>query len=164
LHAAPTSLRSVNVTSGKFDSPWLVYSERVETARVYVRDNTMVGAYALLLFGGELVVDHARGRLSMDGWAEFDAPARVGVLIREVRSISHRSPYDRVGVVHADPRGLLPAGASLRQAGPSLSIPTRLDAFQTQLTPLNATPTFARMERDARGGGRAVRETYRPTA
>jgi hypothetical protein len=103
-------------------TPWLVYSERVETARVYVRDNTMagrcrlnrvetsvesawfhrfkleydaplskfafnfnvrrytmVGVYALLLFGGELKVDHEKGRLTMDGWAEFNAPARIGV-------------------------------------------------------------------------------------
>jgi len=31
--------------------------------------------YALLLFGGELKVDHEKGRLTMDGWAEFNAPA-----------------------------------------------------------------------------------------
>ena len=34
---------SVNLPVGKYESPWLVYSERVETARVYVRDNTMAG-------------------------------------------------------------------------------------------------------------------------
>ena len=38
---------SVNLQVGKFESPWLVYSERVETARVYVRDNTMVGRCTL---------------------------------------------------------------------------------------------------------------------
>ena len=57
---------------------------------------------------------------------------------------SHRSPYDRVGVVHADPQGLLPPFLS---AHTSLTIPTRLDAFQLHLTPFNSTPTFARMER-----------------
>jgi hypothetical protein len=45
----------------------------------------------------------------------------------EVRSRSHRSPYDRVGVVNADPQGLCPA--SLSAQGPSRSIPA-LDAFQ----------------------------------
>ena len=54
---------------------------------------------------------------------------------------SHRSPYDRVGVVHADPQGLLPPFLS---AHTSLTIPTRLDAFQLHLTPFNSTPTFAR--------------------
>ena len=34
----------------------------------------------------------------------------------------------------------------LSAQGPSLvSIPTRLDAFQTHLTPFNSTPTFARV-------------------
>jgi len=54
---------------------------------------------------------------------------------------SHRSPYDRVGVVHADPQGLLPLFLS---AHTSLTIPTRLDAFQLHLTPFDSTPTFAR--------------------
>ena len=55
----------------------------------------------------------------------------------------HWSPYDRVGVMNADPEGLLPSSLF---AHPSLSIPD-LDAFELQLTPLNSTPTFARMER-----------------
>jgi hypothetical protein len=54
-------------------------------------------------------------------------------------SISHWSPYDRVGVVNADPEGLCPA--HLSAPGPSLSIPTHRDAFQLQLTPFNYTPT-----------------------
>ena len=77
---------SVNAGAGKFESPWLVFGERVETSRVYVRDTTMVGAYALLLFGGDVEVDHERGRVHMDGgWAQFSAPARIGVLVREMR-------------------------------------------------------------------------------
>ena len=60
----------------------------------------------------------------------------------KVRSI-HWSPYDRVGVVNADPQGLLPSSLS---AHTSVSIPA-LDAFQLHLTPLNSTPIFARMER-----------------
>ena len=82
---------SVNAGAGKFESPWLVFSERVETARVYVRDSTMVGAYALLLFGGDVEVDHERGRVQMDGgWAQFNAPAGIGVLVREMRAAVDR--------------------------------------------------------------------------
>jgi hypothetical protein len=70
----------------------------------------------------------------------------VHLLVRgekmKARSI-HWSPYDRVGVMNADPEGLLPSSLF---AHPSLSIPD-LDAFELQLTPLNSTPTFARMER-----------------
>jgi hypothetical protein len=43
---------------------------------------------------------------------------------------SHWSPYDRVRVVNAVSRGLHFSRASLSAHYPSLSIPTRLDAFQ----------------------------------
>ena len=43
---------------------------------------------------------------------------------------SHWSPYDRVGVVHAAPRGLFLFPAHLSAHHPSLTIPTHLDAFQ----------------------------------
>ena len=55
----------------------------------------------------------------------------------------HWSPYDRVGVVNADPEGLFPAHLSTH---PSVSIPA-LGAFQLRLTPFNSTPTFACIER-----------------
>jgi ATP-dependent RNA helicase DHX57 len=74
---------------GAFDSPWLVYSDASEHAasrRVYVRAATMVPAYALLLFGGDVSVRHERGTLALDGWAEFEAPARIAVLVRELRA------------------------------------------------------------------------------
>ena len=88
---------SVNLQVGKFESPWLVFSERVKTAKVYIRDNTMVGAYALLLFGGELKVDHEKGRLSVDdGLAQFNAPARIGVLVRELRAAVNRLLEQRI--------------------------------------------------------------------
>ena len=82
---------SANVLCGKYESPWLVFSERVETNRVYIRDNTMVGAYALLLFGGEIEVDYDNGTVAMDGgFATFNAPARIGVLVREMRGAVDR--------------------------------------------------------------------------
>ena len=45
---------SVNFDVGKFDSGWLVYTDMVDTAKLYVRESSMVPVYALLLFGGEL--------------------------------------------------------------------------------------------------------------
>jgi hypothetical protein len=45
----------------------------------------------------------------------------------QARPISHRSPYDRVGAVNADPQGLSPAHLS---AHTSLSLIPALDAFQ----------------------------------
>ena len=43
---------SVNFDVGKFESGWLVYTEMVATAKLYVRESSMVPVYALLLFGG----------------------------------------------------------------------------------------------------------------
>jgi len=43
--------------------------------------------------------------------------------------VSHRSPYDRVRVVNADPSGLLPS--SLPAQGPSLSISDPMTPFNS---------------------------------
>jgi len=45
----------------------------------------MVPAYAMLLFGGRIDVLHERGKIVVDKWMYFQAPARVGVLVRELR-------------------------------------------------------------------------------
>jgi len=87
---------SVNFHCGKYESRWLVYSERVETAKVYIRDNTMVGAYALLLFGGDISVAHDKGIVRVDDWATFQAPARIGVLIKELRARVDQLLLDRI--------------------------------------------------------------------
>ena len=77
---------SVNYGAKKFASRWLVYHERVQTTGVYVRDCSTVTPYQLLLFGGKIEVRHAEGTLSLDRWATFKAPARVGVLLKEIRA------------------------------------------------------------------------------
>lgn len=77
---------SVNFSCGKFESGWLVYSELVQTSKVFVRETTMVPVYALILFGGELSVHHQAGLLRVDGWATFKAPGRIAVLVRELRA------------------------------------------------------------------------------
>ena len=41
----------------------------------------MVPVYALLLFGGSIVIKHAEGLLHVDGWV-LKAPARIAVLVR----------------------------------------------------------------------------------
>ncbi|KAK9846310.1 hypothetical protein WJX81_001334 [Elliptochloris bilobata] len=75
---------SVNFSCGSFPSGWLVYTDIVETSKVFVREASMVPVYALLLFGGSIVVKHAEGLLQIDGWV-LKAPARIAVLVRELR-------------------------------------------------------------------------------
>ena len=46
----------------------------------------MVTPYPLLLFGGELKVQHAQQTIAVDGWIEFSAPPRVAVLFKQLRA------------------------------------------------------------------------------
>ncbi|KFM23075.1 Putative ATP-dependent RNA helicase DHX57 [Auxenochlorella protothecoides] len=77
---------SCNFGAGRFPSGWLVYSDIVRTSKVFVRASSAVPAYAILLFAGELSVDHVAGTLTAGGWARFKAPARIGVLVRDLRA------------------------------------------------------------------------------
>ncbi|KXZ49867.1 hypothetical protein GPECTOR_19g318 [Gonium pectorale] len=77
---------SVAFTVGKFESGWLVYTQMTETSKLFVREVSMVPVYAMLLFGGEISVEHSAGLLRLDGWAEFKAAPTVGVMVREMRS------------------------------------------------------------------------------
>eukprot|EP00879_Flechtneria_rotunda_P019881 GHRR01020897.1.p1 GENE.GHRR01020897.1~~GHRR01020897.1.p1 ORF type:complete len:959 (+),score=404.55 GHRR01020897.1:326-3202(+) len=77
---------SVCFSAGSYPSGWLVFTQLVKTSRSFVREASMVPLYALLAFGGELEVLHDQGLLLLDGWARFKAPARVGVLIKHLRT------------------------------------------------------------------------------
>ena len=44
-----------------------------------------VSANAAMLFGGAIRIDHAAGRVTLDGWLSLAVPARTAVLIRELR-------------------------------------------------------------------------------
>ena len=84
---APVELHpsSANAETAHFESRWLVYYEKVRTKAVYLRDSTMITPYPLLLFGGAVKVKHAQQLVTVDGWIEFEASPRVGVLFRQMR-------------------------------------------------------------------------------
>ena len=87
---------SVNYSVKKFSTKWLVYHERVQTTSVFARDCSTVTPYQLLLFGGKIAVQHAAGTLSVDKWAQFKAPARVGVLLKEIRQRLEKVLSDKI--------------------------------------------------------------------
>lgn len=62
-----------------------MYHEKVQTSKVFVRDASPAPPYALLLFGGAVTVRHADSRVLVDDWIRFEAPARVAVLVKELR-------------------------------------------------------------------------------
>lgn len=60
-----------------YDSPYLVYHEKVKTSRVFIRDCSMVSVYPLVLFGcGQVNVELHRREFVIsldDGWIRFAA-------------------------------------------------------------------------------------------
>jgi ATP-dependent RNA helicase DHX57 len=60
-----------------YDSPYLVYHEKVKTSRVFIRDCSMVSVYPLVLFGGgQITVELHKGEFLIsldDGWIRFVA-------------------------------------------------------------------------------------------
>lgn len=76
---------SVNFHEGNYNTRWLAYFQKVKTTKLFIRDSTMVSPYAILLFGGEIDVQHKKGQMSVDKWVLFKSPARVAVLARELR-------------------------------------------------------------------------------
>ncbi|KAM3858805.1 putative ATP-dependent RNA helicase DHX57 [Diretmus argenteus] len=87
VHVHPSS---VNYTVRHYDSPYLVYHEKVKTSRVFIRDCSMVSIYPLVLFGGGQVnVDLHKGEFVIsldDGWIRFAAAShQVAELVKELR-------------------------------------------------------------------------------
>lgn len=69
---------SINFTVTKYETGWMVYSDIMETSKVFVRQCSSVPVYALLLFGGAVQVNHTQGTVSVDTWATVTAPPRLG--------------------------------------------------------------------------------------
>ncbi|XP_035667918.1 putative ATP-dependent RNA helicase DHX57 [Branchiostoma floridae] len=81
---------SVNFQVRHYESPYLVYHEKVKTSKIYIRDCSMVSVYPLLLFGGgNLRIDLEAGNFVIsldDGWIRFIAASHeVAELVRELR-------------------------------------------------------------------------------
>lgn len=74
---------SVNAGVHIFPLPFMVYSEKVKTSSVYIRDATNISDYALLMFGGNLVeTKNGDGIEMLDGYLQFSASKSVMGLIK----------------------------------------------------------------------------------
>ncbi|KAJ1694012.1 hypothetical protein LUZ63_010710 [Rhynchospora breviuscula] len=74
---------SVNAGTHLFPMPYMVYSEKVKTTGIFVRDSTNISDYALLLFGGALVPSKTGEGIEMlGGYLHFSAPKSVIQLIQ----------------------------------------------------------------------------------
>ncbi|KAM5559305.1 DExH-box ATP-dependent RNA helicase DExH1 [Rosa sericea] len=77
---------SVNAGVHLFPLPYMVYSEKVKTASIYIRDSTNISDYSLLLFGGNLIpTKTGEGIEMLGGYLHFSASKSVLELIRKLR-------------------------------------------------------------------------------
>ncbi|GLT94813.1 hypothetical protein SLE2022_125340 [Rubroshorea leprosula] len=77
---------SVNAGVHLFPLPYMVYSEKVKTSSIYIRDSTNISDFALLLFGGNLLPSKTREGIEMlGGYLHFSASKSVLELIWKLR-------------------------------------------------------------------------------
>ncbi|XP_020965227.1 DExH-box ATP-dependent RNA helicase DExH7, chloroplastic [Arachis ipaensis] len=86
VHIHPSS---INSNTKSFQYPFLIFLEKVETNRVFLRDTSVVSPYSILLFGGSINVQHQTGLVTIDGWLKLSAPAQIAVLFKELRQTLH---------------------------------------------------------------------------
>ena len=77
---------SVNFDHKTFECQWLIFHEKVMTTKLYVRDCTMISPHALLLFGGDISVDHSKQQIVVDEWAGFEMRPQTAVLVKTLRA------------------------------------------------------------------------------
>ncbi|XP_066567712.1 ATP-dependent RNA helicase DHX29 isoform X2 [Amia ocellicauda] len=78
----PSSVNRTLQTHG-----WLLFQEKVKYSRVFLRDTTLISPFPMLLFGGEIEVQHRERLVSLDGWIHFQAPVRIGVIFKHLRKL-----------------------------------------------------------------------------
>ncbi|XP_039818314.1 DExH-box ATP-dependent RNA helicase DExH7, chloroplastic-like isoform X2 [Panicum virgatum] len=82
VHIHPSS---VNHSLKAVRYPFLVFLEKVETTKVFLRDTSVISPYSLLLFGGSMVIQHQTGVVVIDGWLRLSATAQTAVLFKQLR-------------------------------------------------------------------------------
>ncbi|XP_053396907.1 ATP-dependent RNA helicase dhx29-like [Mercenaria mercenaria] len=81
-HVHPSSVNRNLQANG-----WLVFHEKVKSSKIYLRDTTLVSAFPLLLFGGEINVQHTEQLLTVDDRIKYKAYAKTGVIFKELRKL-----------------------------------------------------------------------------
>ncbi|KAI4230567.1 MAG: hypothetical protein LQ352_008436, partial [Teloschistes flavicans] len=66
---------------------YMSYFTKMATSKVFIRELTPFNAYALLLFGGPIVLDTMGRGLVVDGWLRLRGWARIGVLVGRLRGM-----------------------------------------------------------------------------
>jgi len=79
-----------------YECQWLVFHEKVMTTKVYVRDCTMISPHSILLFGGDISVDHSKQQIVVDDWAGFEMRPQTAVLVKTLRAELDRLLMEKI--------------------------------------------------------------------
>lgn len=107
VHIHPTSIihHKHRVTTSGVEM--FAFSQKVKTSQVFLRDVTIVSPAAVLLFGGDIQVQHRENMISVDKWIKLRAPAKTAVIFKELREelnlLLLRKLRDPGWDFHADP-------------------------------------------------------------
>eukprot|EP00252_Welwitschia_mirabilis_P022645 TRINITY_DN6191_c0_g1_i1.p1 TRINITY_DN6191_c0_g1~~TRINITY_DN6191_c0_g1_i1.p1 ORF type:complete len:1460 (-),score=349.95 TRINITY_DN6191_c0_g1_i1:511-4890(-) len=80
---------SINHSVSHFPHTFIVFLEKVQTSKIFLRDTTLISPYSVLLFGGSINIKHQTGSVDVDGWLKMNAPAQTAVLFKELRLSLH---------------------------------------------------------------------------
>uniref|UniRef100_V9K905 ATP-dependent RNA helicase DHX29 n=1 Tax=Callorhinchus milii TaxID=7868 RepID=V9K905_CALMI len=81
-HLHPSSVNKDLQSNG-----WLLFQEKVKYGKIYLRETTEISSFPILLFGGDILVQHHKRLLLVDGWIKFQAPVRTGIIFKELRAL-----------------------------------------------------------------------------
>ncbi|KAI4300544.1 hypothetical protein L6164_033912 [Bauhinia variegata] len=112
---------SVNAGIHLFPLPYMVYSEKVKTTSIYIRDSTNISDYALLLFGGSLIPSKSGEGIEMlGGYLHFSASKSVIELIKKLRGelykLLNRKIMEPGLDISAEGKGVVAAAVELLQS------------------------------------------------
>lgn len=80
----PTSILS-EISGGALQRPFVVYSEKMKTSRVFLRDCSVASPLAIMLFGREVTVEHRSSLVVVDGWIKIKVTGRCAAILMAVR-------------------------------------------------------------------------------
>lgn len=63
---------------------------QVRYTRVYLRETTLITPFPVLLFGGDIEVQHRERLLSIDGWIYFQVHATADLITLKFSTYSNR--------------------------------------------------------------------------
>ncbi|XP_020915911.1 ATP-dependent DNA/RNA helicase DHX36 [Exaiptasia diaphana] len=80
--------KSVNVETVAYENNWLIYHQKVKSTKIFIHDATMIAAYPLLFFGGDVTVLVEEGHeiVAVDDFIRFRSPKKIAVLVKELRA------------------------------------------------------------------------------